>query len=291
MTAEAFDAFLTRAWAEHGDQPQQVADRLATSLSLVQAPDHLRPYAGLVAHLYGEHLGQWQRGIALLESLCTLPAHDGSPAVAESIARSIAALRYAGGDHSALEPLASPDRVAVLACAAAMFTGRGDLACAIAAYAQALHLAEGGLPAGSVAVRSLAIGGNNLAQALEDKPDADPRQLAAMVTAAEGGLAYWKQAGTWLEEERAEYRLTRSLLRAGRAREAIASAQRCIDVCRRNDAAAFERFFGHAVLALAHRAAGEEGAFTAQRAIALALLAQVPDAERPWCERERAELG
>src|SRR6476661_10637811 len=112
-----------------------------------------------------------------------------------------------------------------------------------------------------------------------------------MVAAAEGGLAFWKQAGTWLEEERAEYRLTRSLLKAGRAGDAIASAQRCVAVCVDNDAPAFERFFGHAVLALAHRAAGQGNVFATERDHALALLNQVPEGERAWCERERGELG
>lgn len=291
MAGEAFDDFLKSAWAEHGDQPQRVADRLVASLSMVQSPGQVRPYAGLVAHVYGEHLGRWQDGIALLEALRALPANDGSAAVTASIARSVATLRHASGDRGAIGELEAHDRVAVLAGAAAMFTGRGELGAAIAAYTQALQLAEGSLPADSAAVRALAIGGNNLAQALEGKPDADAAELAAMVTAAEGGLTFWKQAGTWLEEERAEYRLTRSLLRAGRAREAIASAQRCIEVCHRNAAPAFEQFFGEAMLALAHRAAGDDAAFATHRQCALDLLAQVPEGERGWCERERVELG
>lgn len=291
LTTDAFEAFVQAAWAEHGDQPQAVAERLATSLPLVQRPEHLRPMAALVAHVYGEHLGRWDDGIAVLESLRALPANDGSAAVSQPIARAVATLLYAGGDLAVLGTLTPEDRVAVLAGAAAMFTGRGDLRRAIDAYTQALQLAAAGLPAGSPAVRALAIGGNNLAQALEGKPDADEAELAAMVAAAQGALVFWKQAGTWLEEERAEYRLARSLLRAGRAPDAIASAQRCIAVCERHEAPALERFFGQTVMAVAQRAAGHAGAFAAHRAAALDLLAQVPAGERAWCERARAELG
>ena len=291
MAAETFDTFLKAAWAEHGDHPQEVADRLGSSLSLVQNPQQMRPYASLVAHVYGEHLGQWQAGIALLESMRALPAFDGSPEVVEPVARSVATLRYAGGDPSVLGALDAHDRTFVLAGAAAMFTGRGEFDRAIAAYSQAVKAAEAGFAPASAAVRALAIGGNNLAAALEGKADASRRELDAMVAAAEGGLAFWKQAGTWLEEERAEYRLTRSLLKAGRAGDAIASAQRCVAVCVDNDAPAFERFFGHAVLALAHRAAGQGNVFATERDHALALLNQVPEGERAWCERERGELG
>lgn len=291
MANDAVDAFLKTAWADHGDRPQQVADRLASSLSLVQAPQQVRPYAGLVSHVYGEHLGQWQAGIDLLESMRALPAFDGSAAVVDPVERAIATLRYAGGDASALGALDAHDRTFVLASAAATFTGRGELDRAIAAYSQALKAGEVTLAPASPAVRALAIGGNNLAAALEDKVDAGERELDAMVAAAEGGLRFWKQAGTWLEEERAEYRLARSLLRAGRPADAIASARRCVDVCRRNEAPAFERFFGEAVLALAHRATGDGHAFATHRDLALGLLAQVPEAEKAWCERERGELG
>lgn len=291
MAAEDVDTFLKTAWAEHGDRPQEVADRLASSLSLVQAPQQVRPYAGLVSHVFGEHLGHWEAGIALLEAMRVLPAFDGSPAVVGPIERSIATLRYAGGDPSVLGALDPHDRTFVLASAAAMFAGRAEFDRAIAAYSQAVKAAEAGFEPASPAVRALAIGGNNLAVALDGKADASPRELDAMVAAAEGGLAFWKQAGTWLEEERAEYRLTRSLLKAGRAADAIASAQRCVAVCVDNDAPAFERFFGHAVLALAHRAAGQADAFTAERERALAQLARVPGDERAWCERERGELG
>ena len=112
-----------------------------------------------------------------------------------------------------------------------------------------------------------------------------------MVAAAEGGLKYWKQAGTWLEEERAEYRLTRSLLQAGEPKPAAESARRCIAVCAANDAPAFEQFFGHAVLALALRAAGDVEGFRASRAQALRLFALVAPDEQSWCKADLAELG
>lgn len=285
------DAFLETAWKDHGDHPEEVADRLAGALHLVQAPEHIPLLARLVTHVLGEHLGQWQRGIALLESLRGVPAFDGSAAVDGSLTRSIAALRYAGGDAAALESLSPEDRASVLATAAAALTGRNELKPAIAAYSAALELAKDGLPAGSPATRSLAIAGNNLAAALEEKKDRDDVETQGMIAAARGGLQYWKLAGTWLEEERAEYRLTRSLLQAGQAEAAMQSAERCIDVCRRNQAPAFEEFFGHAVLALARRAAGQTSAFEESRRMALSFFEQVPPDERSWCEAELKELG
>jgi hypothetical protein len=285
-----FDAFLSTAWDEHGDRPQEVADRLASSLHVVTTAEHIPPFTRLLTHVYGEHLGQWDRGIALLESLRRMPAFDGSPAAAGALDRSIATLRYAGGETSVLATLSAEEGISVLALAASAFSGRNEMKRAIAAYAEALARANAGLPPQSPALRALAVGGNNLAAALEEKTDRDDAETEGMIVAANGGLTYWKRAGTWLEEERAEYRLTRSLLQAGRPRDAIASAQRCIDVCTRNDAPAIETFFGYVVLALAQRADGDAEAFAASRRQALALHEQVPAEEKRWCQSDLAEL-
>jgi len=286
-----FDAFLDTAWNDHGDHPQDVADRLASSLHVLETAEHIAPYARLVMHVYGEHLGEWDRGIALLESLRRLPAAAGSAVAAAALDRNIATLRYAGGDATVLDSLATEDRISVLALAASAFSGRNGMKRAIVAYTEALALAEVGLPPQSPALRALAVGGNNLATALEEKTDRDETETAGMLVAANGGLTYWKRAGTWLEEERAEYRMTRSLLQAGQPRDAIASAQRCIDVCVRNDAAAIETFFGYVVLALAQRASGDASAYAASRQQALALYAQVPADEQRWCQSDLADLG
>ena len=286
-----FDTFLDTAWTDHGDRPQEVADRLAASLAVVETPAQVRPFAHLVTHVFGEHLGQWDRGISLLESLRALPAFAADPAIAGALARNITTLRYAGGDDAVLASLSQEDRIAVLAAAASAFAGRVDFKRAVATYAQALALAESGLNADSPANRALAAGGNNLAAALEGKVDRDALETEGMIVAAHGALKYWKIAGTWLEEERAEYRLTRSLLKAGQSTVAIESATRCVAVCARNGAPAIESFYGYAVLAIAQRAAGDATAFAASRHAALALYEQVPADEKQWCASEIAELG
>ena len=286
-----FDAFLETAWSDHADRPQEVADRLAASLHVVRAPEHIPPFARLLTHVFGEHLGQWHRGTDLLESLRSLPAYDGGGAVTGALTRSIATLRYASGDNSALASLSPEDRVSVLATAAAAFSGRNEFRRALAAYSEAVRLANAGLPSGSPAIRALAIGGNNLAAALEEKAHRDAAETKGMIAAAESALKYWKSAGTWLEEERAEYRLTRSLMQAGESRAAIQSAERCIHVCRLNDAPAVEQFFGYAALALAQQASGDAGSFEVSRKHALHQFEKVPREERHWCASDRKELG
>ena len=287
----SFDAFIESAWNDHGDRPQEVAERLAASLVLVQTPAQIAPFAHLLTHVFGEHLGQWRRGIDLLDSMRNLPAFDGSATVTGAVTRARATLSYASGERLALASLGREDRVCVLAAAAAVFAGREEFARAIAGYTEALQLADPGLSPESPANRALAVGGNNLAAALETKKDRSVPETEGMVVAAKGGLKYWKRAGTWLEEERAEYRLARSLLQAGESEAAIQSATRCINLCKANNAPALEEFFGCAVLALAQRGAGDDKAFEASRQRALAVFEAVPPDERRWCETEIDELG
>lgn len=289
-TAKAFDDFIETAWNEHADAPEAVAQRLAGALGRIEAAAQVAPFAALLAHVYGEHLGQWSRGCELLDAL--RPTAAGDSGACAAVDRRVASLRYCAGESDALDGLGTPDRVNALAMATAALAGRADFGGAMAAFDAALALAQP-LAANELAgiARALAVGGNNLASALEEKAQRDADETRGMVTAARAGLAYWKLAGTWLEEERAEYRLARSLLKAGDAAGASQAASRCVAVCEANDAPAFERFFGHAVLAIAQRAAGDTIAFEAARAKALSDLEQVPIDERRWCEGERGELA
>ena len=286
-----FDAFLEQAWTDHGDHPQDVAERLRGSRSVIERAEQVPPLARLATHVFGEHLGQWNDGVEFLESLRSLPALDSGSATAAAVTRGIATLRYAGGDHGVVDALSSEDRVAVLAAASSALAGRHAIAPALDAFADAVRIADQGLPAGSPAHRALAVGGNNLAATLEEKRDRDAGETKGMVAAAAAALKYWKLAGTWLEEERAEHRLACSLLEAGDSTRATQSARRCIEICEHNQAPAFERFFAYAALARALRSVGDAAAFEASRASALQWLACVlPDAQQ-WCEAERRALG
>ena len=284
-----FEEFIRTAWAEHADQPDDVAERLALSLDRVDLPAHVAPFAGIVTHVFGEHLARYDDGVELLESMRRLPACHGQAEALGILSRSVAALRYASGEERALDVLAPQDRMSGLANASGAILGRLEFRRAIAAYDEALRLANKHRPEAR-AQRSLAVAGNNLASGLEEKADRSASETEGMLRAAEGALKYWALAGTWLEVERAEYRLTRSLLQAGQAGAAIEHARQCIAVCAANDAPAFERFFGEAVLAIAQRSAGDRAGFATSRERALALFAQVPDDEQQWCAPELKEL-
>jgi hypothetical protein len=217
--------------------------------------------------------------------------------VISAINRSCAAIAFAADSQADSKASAVPsitlnpeNHLMALALAASILVGQKQCPRAISAYQQALEIA-GKTPNLSLAAhRSLAVGGNNLAAELEEKKDRSDVETRGMLMAARGGLKYWALAGTWLEVERAHYRLARSLLQAGQAMAAVENSQHCVDICVQNKAPAFELFFGQAVLAISHRAAGNLALFEVARTRALSLLEQVDADERVWCEAELAEL-
>jgi len=283
-----FDAFIDSAWTDHADDPSGVASRLEGSLDLVDDAARVAPYVRLVVHVFGEHLGECERGARLLARLRDR-AHGGD--AMRVVARGIATLRYQDGDPAAFDGLPVDDRIAAMAIAASAFAARDQVDRALDSYAGALDAAGPGLADGSPAVRALAAGGNNLAVALEELADRTARQTRGMVDASRAALAYWKRAGGWIEEERAEYRLSCSLLRAGEPREAAERARRCLAICERHDAPAFERFHGTLALARADRALGDRASLERLRDRARALHASMPDDEREACARDLEALG
>ena len=286
----AFDAFLEAAWNAHADDAAGVAERLSKSIDMIGAAEDVPQYARIVTHVYGEHLARYADGIALLERLRGVPACNDASAAQAALTRSIAILRFCGGDASVLETLGDDDRIVVLSTASSAFAEQKAYGRAIDVYADALALARNGVADGSPALRALAVGGNNLAAALEEKPDRDAHETRGMLTAAQGGLDYWRRAGTWLEEERAELRLSSSRLCAGDYDGAIHHAGRCLALCRAHDAPAIEHFFGVAALALAQRSAGLVDEYESSRRVAREWHARVDAEERAWCDTMLAQL-
>ena len=126
---------------------------------------------------------------------------------------------------------------------------------------------------------------------LEEKADRDALETRGMLAAAQAGLDYWRRAGSWLEEERAEYRLSSARRSAGDYGGAIHHAQRCLALCGANDAPPIEHFFGVAALALAQRSAGLADEFDASRRLARAWHERVDPIDRTWCDTTVAMLA
>jgi tetratricopeptide (TPR) repeat protein len=280
---------VNQGWGDHAKDPEGVFARFEGWVDLVTEKAHLAPVAALVAHVAGEHLGRYDAGVALLDRVAARRPGDAATPEGKAVVRQQAALHLAAGRRLASDaceararvpgqPVAS-NRVRVAAFAAAMLAGQGHPERAGALLEEALSLADYHPGTDDPAARALAVTGNNVACVLEEKAARSPADDALMVRAAETGLRYWAVAGTWLETERAHYRLAQSLRKARRLDRAAEHATTCLRMIEANGGDAFERFYGHEVVALAHHARGDAGTARAHRDAAASHRAAVEDAE------------
>ncbi len=273
-----FDTFLTQAWNAHVEQPEAVAERVATQgLALLQQPEQVLALAHLAQHVHGPHLGRWAQGVAFQQQLAALPLAAGDSATAAALQRFSAALKLAGGLGDLRAGLGASERIRITALAAAALAEH-DAARARSLLEEAAAATDAAaLPDADPAQRALAAAGNNMAGALEEKIGRSAAERDLMILAAQTARRYWARAGTWLEAERAEYRLAMSWLQAGDTVQARLHARLCLDIVQANDGQALERFFAWEALGLVARAAGHPADHTAaleQCRLAFAALAE-----------------
>ena len=286
-----FDAFIDQGWTDHASQPAAVALRLQDqALALVTQPEQLLPLAHLAQHVHGGHLGQWQAGIAFQQRLAALPlCAAGSPA-AQALQRHIASLALAGGLGDSRAALGPSDRIRVTALASANLADHDSTRAASLLHEALVEADTAALPDADPALRTLAITGNTLACTMEEKPQRSDPERALMILAAQTARRYWQRAGTWLEVERAEYRLAITWLHAGDPVQARRHAQDCLETVRAQSAPALEQFFAWEALGRVERAAGNgTGHRQALQQMEAAFLA-LDEADRGWCETSLVAL-
>lgn len=255
-----FPTYLNQAWSDHGTQPQQVADGFATGASLIQVPEQIPQLVGLITHVMGEHLGQWEAGETLLNSLKSNPSYVPGSESEKAIARSVAVLRLAAGNEEFLKTFSESDKIRIYALASAAVSGK-NIQRAQDLFSKALTMAEPGLQKGDPAVRSLAITGNNLACALEDKKSRTPGETKLMISAAHAGRKYWELAGTWIEVQSAEYRLAMTYMAAADSERAFEHARNSVGIGVENSAGPIDMIYSLEALALAERSRGNFAGF------------------------------
>lgn len=284
-----FDSWMAAAWNEHGHGAAAVAQRLPQAASLVKLPSQLARLAHLTLHLHADHLAQWDEGRTALQALQQQPQHQGEAVAALTL--DLAVLNLAAGHPQALDGLPGTEGVRATAMAAAALADH-DAARAQALLQQATAAAEAAaLNDGDPTLRALAVAGNNLAVALTEKTTRSTAETELMILAAQMGRRYWERAGTWLQVERAEYRLACVWRHAGQPTLARHHARLCLDIVALNEGAALERFFGWEALGQAEAAAGNRDAHAQALVQAREAFAALGDADRPWCQAELDALS
>ena len=286
-----FTAFFDKAWADHVTVAREVAQRLNQGVPLVTNGTQIVQLADLAHHVHGSHLGEWRAGIEFIERLTTLPTFEPEGTSGQALRRYLASLVLAEGSEADLGALSASDRIRVGAMAAANLAEH-DATRGARLLQDALDQAQRcGLDAADPVNRALAIAGNGLACTLEDKADRSASERELMILAAQTARHYWAIAGTWLETERAEYRLAMTWLQAGDLARARLHAQSCLEIVAANDGAALERFFGWEALGRVERAAGNAAGHAQALARAREAFADLDEGDKGWCGESLDKLA
>ena len=278
-----FNTFVGKAWDDHATDSQAVAHRLSEGMPLVTTEPELMRLMDLAHHVHGQHLGTCRAGTVFIERLATLPTFAPEGASGQALRRCVASLAVCERADAELGALAPSDRIRVAAMGATNLAEH-DTARAMQLLQQALGQAEAaGLAAADPMHRALAIAGNSIAVTLEEKTarSADEREL--MILAAQTARYHWAIAGTWLETERAEYRLAITWLQAGDLAQARTHAQNCLEIVAANEGAALERLFGWEALGRVERAAGNAAGHAQALLNARTAFAELAAADQAWC--------
>lgn len=274
-------AWLDAGWERHDREPHDVLAGLLARAAALPDDDDGADAVRLARHTALGHLGDAAAQATLGSLLARLPAHA---ALAPAVERARCALALLAG-HDTTAPLAV--RCGVLGDVATALVLAGRLDSARAALfepeAEAIDHADAAVR------RAYAASANGVAGALLDGPRSAAHD-ALMLDAAALSHRAWARAGTWINVERADWMLAHCHAAAGDAATALRHAGACLARCEAEGADAFERFFGHEAMVVAHRAAGDTAAAAAHRGQMAALLPQVEDAgNRAYCEHTLAK--
>lgn len=290
----SFENFLNQAWNEHANLSEQVAEQLTPGLKLLESEEQIPQMAHLIAHVMGEHLGRWDEGVSLMKELMKeltkssyfKPNSEGE----KSLARLTASLNLASGKGHLPESFSLSDQVRTLAVAASALSGQNHISRAKSVFTQALALAQNGLEKSDSANRALAVTGNNLACALEEKTEKTAADVDLMVIAAKTGRKYWEISGGWREVQMAEYRLSMTYIQAEDFQKALEHAQNCIEIGETNAAEAFDMFYGYEVLAYAERARKNLVGYSKAVEKVKFYFDQLSPENQLWCEKNLQKL-
>ncbi len=272
-----FKTYLDSSWSKHGKDSQKVAETFEATINLITDSSQLTQLAHLITHVEAEHLGQYSRGLKLIKLLSAHKLNNDKTKVA--LNRFEAILQFAENSNFDITPFSDSDQIRILAAVASAQAGQSQTDLSTKNLNQALALAEK-LDSADPANRALAVTGNILASTLEDKSDLSPEQIDLMLLAARAGRKYWEISGTWLETERAEYRLAHSYLKAKDYINSIKHANLCLTICEKNSAPPLEFFFAFEAIALVEKAMAQlPRSFPKMESY----FSQLSESDKSWC--------
>lgn len=274
-----FQDYINQAWNDHAHDAKKIATNFKENFSLIASENDALAMGNLIVHVCGEHLGDWDHGLALISEL----KFNTNVKDQNGLNRFNAILELGKNPDHSIVAFSASDQIRIFAITASALVSLGDLSRASDYLEKAQELAVKNISREDPANRSLAITGNNLASALEEKTERSKEEVELMIKAAQMGRKYWEIAGGWMEVERAEYRLASSYLKANQKEQALIHAKKCLEIIEANSNEPLEVFFGNEMLAMIFHEEQKKVEFLEALTGMEIAFGRLPEADQSWC--------
>lgn len=253
-----FNEYLQNAWSEHSTDSKKIASEFKDHFKYMETDDDVMSMARLIVHVCGEHLGDWEHGISLLKKL----KNNATIKDKNEMNRNVAILNLGNFPDTKLDNFNHSDQCIIYAQTASALANLGGIKNADKFYRLACQLADDFLNKDDSAIKILAMSGNNIATNLELKKNRNEKENDLMLFSAKKAHLFWGMCGTWLEKERAEYRLGKTNLQLNNFEAAMTHADECLNIIISNKAPPLEAFFAYELKCLIHHAEKNKEAFS-----------------------------
>lgn len=250
-------------WNYHETESERLACELENSNYSGLTVDQVAHCLQLANHTIGEHLGDWSRAHNFLHAVLDanpLSATDSRVSCYWYVADYMSEDQL-GAIHAEMDALSSSEHplgtyLLIKSTLAAALVGSGsisegfDLLKALNDLASSKELPQ-------YAIRSLAVTNNNVASELLNIDSMSSDQREILHECATAALVFWKNCGTWVNEERALYLLALVYVKTENFEEALSHSQDALRVIHSNGEELIDEAFIRLTAAEAYCGLGE----------------------------------
>lgn len=281
-----FSDYIHQAWSTHATDPKKTAEGFKTNFSLMETEDDVMKMSHLIVHVCGEHLGDWLLGLELLKKI----KNNAKISDKAMMNRYVAILELGNNPYFKIDHFSPSDQASIYATTASALSNLGGMKNASKFLETSFTLLEGLTP-NDPANNKLAAAAHNIACALEEKHERSESEIELMLKAASISHASWKKVGTWLEIERAEYRLAMSQLKAQNYEAALIHALTCQKIIQENGSVPLENFFASEVLILVYTKLNDLEKIESIKKEISHFFNQLSSDDQAWCKKTLEQLS
>jgi hypothetical protein len=276
----SFEEYLSNAWSIHAENPKKVAEEFKANFSLMQTEDDVMSMARLIVHVCGGHLGEWQKGSDLLLKL----KNNATIKDRSLMNRYVAILNLGNNPNISIDNFSISDQVQIYSSTASALISLGGMKNGAKFLDKAASLVIE-LTKEDAAYKAVAIAGNSIACDLEDKTNRTQSDIDLMIAASKIGRKFWEIAGTWIEIERAEYRLSQTYFQANEFENSLLHAMKCVEIVTNNGALPLEKVFAYEAVMMANKALGQHELAEKAKSEMEKYFEELPSEDKVWCKK------